>query len=40
MLFDEVTISVNIKNRAHFLYWSDNLPYYRNVKKKGIVLAG
>ena len=39
MLSDNVTISVNIKNRAHFLYWADNLPYYKNVKKEGIVLA-
>ena len=35
-----LTISVNIKNNVHFLYWVDNLPYYRNVKKEGKVLAG
>ncbi len=40
MLSDAVTISVNVKNKAHFLYWSDNLPYYKNVKKEGIILAG
>ena len=40
MLSDNVTISVNIKNSTHFLYWVDNLPYYKNVKKEGIVLAG
>ncbi len=40
LLSDGITISVNIKNNVHFLYWVDNLPYYRNVKKEGIVLAG
>ncbi len=40
LLSDELTISVNIKNNVHFLYWVDNLPYYRNVKREGKVLAG
>ena len=40
LLSDGITISVNIKNDVHFLYWVDTLPYYRNVKKEGIVLAG
>ena len=40
LLSDGLTISVNIKNNIHFLYWVDNLPYYRNVKKEGKVLAG
>ncbi|MBE5915655.1 MAG: nucleotidyltransferase domain-containing protein [Pseudobutyrivibrio ruminis] len=40
LLSDGITISVNIKNNVHFLYWVDNLPYYRNVKKEGKVLAG
>ncbi len=40
LLSDGITISVNIKNNVHFLYWADNLPYYKNVKKEGKVLAG
>ncbi len=40
LLSDELTISVNIKNNVHFLYWVDNLPYYRNVKREGKILAG
>ena len=39
-LSDEVTISVNIKNVEHFNYWLGALPYYDNVQKEGIVLAG
>lgn len=35
-----VTISVNIKNEEHFNYWLGALPYYDNIKKEGIVLAG
>lgn len=39
MMYD-VMISVNIKNEEHFNYWLGALPYYDNVKKEGIVLAG
>lgn len=39
-LSDEVMISVNIKNVEHFNYWLGVLPYYDNVRKEGIVLAG
>ncbi len=39
-LSDNVQISVNIKNEEHFNYWLGALPYYDNVKKEGIVLAG
>lgn len=39
MMYD-VMISVNIKNEEHFNYWPGALPYYDNVKKEGIVLAG
>ncbi|MCD7813493.1 MAG: nucleotidyltransferase domain-containing protein [Lachnospiraceae bacterium] len=35
-----VVISVNIKNIEHFNYWLGALPYYDNVEKEGIVLAG
>lgn len=35
-----IMISVNIKNEDHFNYWLGALPYYDNVKKEGIVLAG
>ena len=35
-----ILISVNVKNEDHFYYWLGALPYYDNVKKEGIVLAG
>ena len=35
-----VTISTNIKNEEHFNYWLGALPYYDNIKREGIVLAG
>lgn len=35
-----ILISVNVKNEDHFNYWLGALPYYDNVKKEGIVLAG
>ncbi len=31
-------ISPVVKNEEHFEYWVDNLPYYRNVRKEGIVI--
>ena len=33
-----VDISPVIKNEAHFNEWSDNLPYYRNVRDEGVVI--
>lgn len=39
-LSDRVQISVNIRNEDHFNYWLGALPYYDNVEKEGIVLAG
>lgn len=35
-----IPVSVNVKNKAHFQYWKNTLPYYRNIAKEGIVLAG
>lgn len=35
-----VMISVNIKNEEHFNYWLGALPYYDNIKREGVVLAG
>lgn len=35
-----IPISVNIKNEKHFSYWANALPYYRNIEKEGLVLAG
>lgn len=35
-----IVISVNIQNIDHFNYWLGALPYYDNVEKEGIVLAG
>lgn len=37
---DQVMISVNIVNEEQFNYWLGALPYYDNVVKEGIVLAG
>ena len=39
-LMYDVMISVNIKNEEHFNYWLGALPYYDNINKEGIVLAG
>ena len=39
-LSDNIMISVNIKNADHFHYWLGALPYYDNVEKEGVVLAG
>ena len=39
-LSDRVQISMNIKNEEHFNYWLGALPYYDNIRKEGIVLAG
>ena len=36
----QVQISVNIKNIDQFNYWLGALPYYDNVAKEGVVLAG
>ncbi len=33
-----VDISPVIKNVNHFNYWVNNLPYYRNVQKEGVVV--
>ncbi len=33
-----IDISPVIKNEEHFNYWVENLPYYRNVKKEGVVV--
>ncbi len=35
-----IPVSVNVKNMKHFQYWKTTLPYYRNIDKEGIVLAG
>lgn len=39
-LRESVPISINIKNAKHFEYWANTLPYYRNIAKEGIILAG
>lgn len=39
-LEQKVPISVNIKNIDHFEYWEHALPYYKNIVKEGVVLAG
>lgn len=35
-----IHISIIIKNEEHFNYWSDILPFYRNVEKDGVVIDG
>lgn len=37
---DNVMFSINIKNEEHYNYWLGALPYYDNIDKEGIVLAG
>ena len=39
-LSDNIMISVNIENASHFNYWLGALPYYDNIEREGIVLAG
>ena len=34
-----VDISPIIKNRKHFEYWVDTLPFYNNIQKEGITVA-
>lgn len=36
----DVMISINIKNEKHFNYWLGALPYYDNIEREGIILAG
>ena len=33
-----VDISPVVKNETHFNEWSDNLPYYRNVRDEGVII--
>lgn len=40
LLSDGIVISVIIKNESHFNCWLGALPYYDNVKREGVVLAG
>ncbi|MEE0686140.1 MAG: nucleotidyltransferase domain-containing protein [Lachnospiraceae bacterium] len=35
-LENDIHISVVIKNEEQFEYWSDTLPFYRNVNKEGV----
>lgn len=35
-----IDISPIIKSEAQYEYWVDVLPFYRNVKKEGIVVSG
>lgn len=37
---DNVWFSINIKNESHYNYWLGALPYYDNIDKEGIILAG
>lgn len=34
-----IDISPVIKNEEQYEYWSDTLPFYRNVKKEGVVVS-
>ena len=35
-----IPVSVNVKNKDHFQYWKNTLPYYKNIDREGVVLAG
>ena len=39
MMDTGVDVSPVIKNIDQFNYWSDTLPYYRNINKEGVVLS-
>ena len=39
MMDTGIDISPVIKNIDQFNYWSDTLPYYRNINKEGVVLS-
>lgn len=40
MFHDGIDISVNIKNFKQFEYWLGALPYYDNIQKEGLTIAG
>lgn len=33
-----IAISPIVKNESHFSKWSETLPFYRNVKKEGVII--
>lgn len=33
-----IVISPLVKNEAHFMKWSETLPFYRNVKQEGVMV--
>lgn len=33
-----VVISPLVKNKEHFMKWSETLPFYRNVKREGVIV--
>lgn len=35
-----IDISPILKSEAHYEYWADVLPFYRNVRKEGVVISG
>ncbi len=35
-----VDISPVIKNEEQYEYWSDTLPYYKNIKREGVLIHG
>lgn len=34
-----IDISPLIKNKDHYNYWLDTLPFYQNIEKEGVVVA-
>lgn len=34
-----VDISPIIKNEIHYEYWVDTLPFYRNIRQEGVIVA-
>lgn len=34
-----VDISPIIKNKTHYEYWVDTLPFYRNIQQEGVIVA-
>lgn len=35
-----IDISPIIKNEAHYEYWLDTLPFYRNIRNEGVLVGG
>ena len=37
---NDILIQIDLQNESFFDEWSEDLPYYKNIKKEGVVLYG